>query len=84
MPNSREARIILISGAGKGKSHIGNLLEKDYREKAIPCRRFCAGGKVELMDQLSEKVQGGYIIIETNLPSILKDGPKPWQHIVLS
>lgn len=76
-----EAKIILICGAGKGKSHMGQLLEDSYKTKKIPCSRYCTEEPEEIIEKIS-KQNGGFAIIETNSqPQSL--AVKPWQKIII-
>jgi len=85
MDKKNPARIILISGTGPGKSHIGKLLADDYKAKSIPCHCLFISEAVNLtIERMREEHTDGYVIIETNIPVNIKEIVKPWQHIVVA
>ncbi|WP_320043212.1 hypothetical protein [uncultured Desulfobacter sp.] len=81
-----QSGIILISGRAWGKSHIGKLLEKDYKARGIPCRRRCCGEPWTLTEDDLQYAIDGFLIIETNImrPEIAFIGLDIRQHIRLS
>lgn len=77
---------IPISGRAWGKSHIGKLLEKDYKVRGITCRRICCGQPWTLTEDDLQYTIDGFLIIETNImsPQIAFIGLDIRQHIRLS
>ena len=77
-------RIILITGNGRGKTHIARLLEDSYKAQGIPCKLIHA-----LEVDLEAALEGlnnfhGYIIVDEPAEGVLPDDFVPWQTITLS
>lgn len=87
MKIEKTAKVILISGSGKGKSYIRELLEKNYKEKSIRCSsHFCHREQdiLKTIEKAKKKQSEGFIIVEFITDCIHPEEISPWQHIELS
>ncbi len=77
------SKVVLLAGAGLGKSYIGSLLAADYKSRGIPYKRYdiCS---FRLEPQVIKTINefDGFILLETIKLTV--EGITPWQTIVFS